>query len=512
MSAFRANSINNPPKKGASIFVPIGILWGIAIFFLVGFLWFTGSFSDSFESLYLFPWIALLGVIVAAPSIYLAYHGKFDLFHPLVFAAWSYVFPAFVIGGILLNLDLVDWYFLSFIEDPHYNIPLTLVYISIGFLGLIAGYYLPIGRLLAESLESKLPAWDWKPDNVWVAGVLLLLIGVGANALAFLQGLVGYQRAEAADVFDGLISFLLIVLTAGTVLLWLAIFSTKKRTGIFYLVLALLVAFVPIRMALLGSRSSLVIGLIPIVFAYTVSGRKFKLKPTIIFATLATIGVFVGVVYGTTFRKLKGSESRMQAGDYFGQVVATLDFVTSQNPGVIFEDGLQALAQRVENLSSVAVVVSNYEKLAPYEESYGLQNNILNDFYTSFIPRFVWPNKPSTSDPRAYSELYFDFGNNSFAISPFGDLLRNFGPIGIPLGMLLLGIYLRLIYAMFIETKHPAMWKKVAYFLLLTCISYEAFYGPLFPTVIRTAIVLAVCLSFANLFAREGRLKGMARG
>lgn len=511
MSALRVNNINSVPKKGTSVLIPIGILWGLAIFLGAGFLWFTGAFSDSLESLYLIPWVAILGLIVVAPSIYLIYIGKFDLFHPLVFAAWSYVFPAFVIGGVLLNLDLVDWYFLSFIEDPRYNIPLTVVYIAIGFLGLIAGYYLPVGRLFAEALEKRLPAWDWKPDHVWNAGILLLLIGVGANALAFIQGLVGYQRAEAIDVFDGLISFLLIVLTAGTVLLWLAIFSTDKRTGIYYLVLALLIVFVPIRMALLGSRSSLVIGLIPIIFAYTASGRKFKLKPTIVFATLAIAGVFIGVVYGTTFRKLKGSETRMKAGDYFGQVIATVDFVTSQNPGVIFEDGLQALAQRVENLSSVAVVVSNYEKLAPYEESYGLQNNILNDFYTSFIPRFVWPDKPSTSDPRAYSELYFDFGNNSFAISPFGDLLRNFGPIGVPLGMLILGIYLRLIYAMFIETKFPAMWKKVAYFLLLTCISYEAFYGPLFPTVIRTTIVLAVCLSFANLFARQGRLKGMAR-
>ena len=59
----------------------------------------------------------------------------------------------------------------------------------------------------------------------------------------------------------------------------------------------------------------------------------------------------------------------------------------------------QALADRIDNLSTVAVVVSNYEKLAPFEASYGLENNITNDLYTSFIPRFVWNEKPPTSEP-----------------------------------------------------------------------------------------------------------------
>jgi hypothetical protein len=231
-----------------------------------------------------------------------------------------------------------------------------------------------------------------------------------------------------------------------------------------------------------------------------------------LFSVLAVIAVFVGLIYGTTFRQLKGSDRRVEAGNYISQIGETIDYISSRDPSTLFGGALQDLAQRVENLSSVAVVVSNYEKLAPYEESYGLQNNIMNDIYTSFIPRFVWPDKPSTSNPRAYSDLYFDYGENSFAISPFADLLRNFGVIGIPLGMLLLGVYLRLIYGLFIETQFPAMWKKVAYFLLLACVSYEGFYGTLFPTIIRTAIVLAFAFSLANLFARRGSIKGMARG
>ncbi|HEX6124096.1 MAG TPA: hypothetical protein VFZ23_01865, partial [Pyrinomonadaceae bacterium] len=397
----------------------------------------------------------------------------------------------------------VNPYFLTFIDDPEYNLPLTLVYIAIGFLGLSAGFFLPIGKFIAGVLETRLPKWDWHPDGVWIPGILLLLGGIAFNLIGFLQGLLGFQRNIEINIFDGLLFSLLTLLTAGTVLLWLAIFSTKQRTAIFYIVLVLLLVFIPLRMALLGSRSSLVLSLFPIAMAFVYSGRKLTFRTFSLFAAVGLLAVAIGVTYGTTFRSIKGSEARISAGDYFGQVMATVEYLSAEDPVIIAKQSAQSLADRVENLSSVAVVVSNYEKLAPYEASYGLENNIVNDLYTSFIPRFVWPEKPSTSDARAYSDLYFNYGENSFAISPFGDLLRNFGPIGIPLGMLVLGIYLRFIYATLIDTPIPAMWKKVAYFPLLTIVSYEAFYATIFPSVIRLFFVLALSLALANLFTTK---------
>ena len=59
-------------------------------------------------------------------------------------------------------------------------------------------------------------------------------------------------------------------------------------------------------------------------------------------------------------------------------------------------------------LSTLAVVVSNYEELAPYEELYGLSDNIWVDLTTFMIPRVIWPDKPVVADPRKYSDLYFD--------------------------------------------------------------------------------------------------------
>lgn len=503
--ATNLNKLNLKPEKRVNLLIPILILWGLMGVLAFGFIWFENGLGESLKSFYLLPWAFLAGIIVLAPSVYLFYKKKFDPFHPLVFAAWTYVFPAFVFGGVIISFDWVNPYFMSFIEDPEYNLPLTLVHVSTGFLGLTIGFALPFGRYLADKLEPRLPKWQWDYEDVWLSGILLLLAGIGINILGFIQGIMGFQRVTEISMFDGLLYFLVILLSEGNMLLWLAIFGTKHKTGIYYIVLVILILFLPLRMALLGSRSSLLISMFPIAMAFLYSGRRLKWQYTIVFGFLLTMAVCIGVIYGTTFRSIKGSEARMNAGDYIGQIGATLDYLSNEDPVIIIKNNAQSLADRVENLSSLGVVVANYEKLAPYEASYNLENNILNDALTSFIPRFVWTDKPQTSDARAYSDLYFNYSENSFAISPFGDLLRNFGPIGVPLGMLVLGIYLRLIYASLIDTPNPALWKKVAYFPLLTLVSYEAFYATIFPSIVRTLFVLVISLFIVNLIVRSKR-------
>jgi len=492
------------PDEGrvrGNMLVPVFIIFAIVVAAVCSFIWIDNDLGRLMHNFYLLPWTILTGICVLAPSIYLLYVGKFDLFHPLVFAAWSYVFPAFVIGSVLIAFGWVNPYFLSFVDDPEYNLPLTLVYIAVGFVGLTVGFFLPVGQFIANVLEPRLPKWRWKSEQLWIPGVMLLFAGVAFNALGFVQGLVGYQRNIEINIFDGLLFFLLFILGEGTVLLWLAVFSAKHRTVAFYCVVVLLLIFLPIRMAVLGSRSSLILGLLPIAFAFVASGRKLKIHVAAIFAVIGLLAIVVGATWGTSFRNIKGSEARISAGDYFGQVMATVDYLSTEDLTVIAEQSADALAQRVENFSSVAVVVANYEALVPYEASYGLENNILNDLYTSLIPRFIWNEKPPTSDARAYSDLYFNYGENSFAISPFADLLRNFGPIGVPLGMLLLGIYLRVLYATFIDTPSPAIWKKVCYFSLISIVSYEAFYATIFPGAIRVIFVLAITLWLVNLIA-----------
>jgi hypothetical protein len=226
------------------------------------------------------------------------------------------------------------------------------------------------------------------------------------------------------------------------------------------------------------------------VLAYVLAGRIFKTKQAVIATAGFLVLVTAGMIYGTTFRNLKGSEDRQDLGQYSENILMTLDQV-SRGAGML-DFAFASLAERLDGLSSVAVVVSTYEQLAPYEQGYGIENNIIKDTTTFFIPRFLWPDKPVASEIRAFSGLYFNYDANSFAITPIADLLRNFGIIGIPIGMMILGIVIRMIYSALVAGQPVILWRRTVYFMLLTAISYESFYGLIAPSLFRTGILAIV--------------------
>jgi hypothetical protein len=488
----------------------MAVLWSLAFLLIFGFWWFASDGPTPFSDYYLVPWTVLTAAILLAPSFILYRRGQFDLFHPLVFGAWSYLIPAFVIGAVIITAGLNEPYFFNFIESPNFNLPLSLVYICLGFLGMCAGFAIPHGKRIGAWLRGKFSGGEWGGFNVWLAGGILLFAGVGINIIGFVQGLLGYQKVSESAIFDGLIFFLSTILTIGFVLLWATIFKQGKLEPLHYVVMAVLVLLIPFRMALLGNRGGLLAAVVPIGLAFAYSGRKLKVVHGAVFGVLVFLALIIGVLYGTAFRQIKGSEERIAAGAYIEQVGATLEYIGRTDISELIAENARTIAARFENLSSLAVVVSNHERLAPFEAAYGLENNILNDLSTSLIPRFVWSDKPPTTDPRAYSDLYFNFGDNSFAITPFGDLLRNFGVVGIPLGMLLIGFYFRVVYAFLIEGQTPTNWGIAAYFPLLSIVSYEGFYSTFIPSALRVAVVILIPLVVIHFLFFRRRISSPA--
>ena len=153
------------------------------------------------------------------------------------------------------------------------------------------------------------------------------------------------------------------------------------------------------------------------------------------------------------------------------------------------EQGVSSLTERLDIVSSLAVVVANYEQLRPYEEGYGLDNNIYKDSVTFFIPRFIWQDKPVASEPHKYAELYFDYGENAFAVTPMGDLIRNYGLPGVFFGMMLLGVVIRFLYEIFYVLGQNSVYKKTLYFMIVLGISYEGFFGTIIPYMFKIGFI-----------------------
>lgn len=475
----------------------------IAVITIVGgfsLIFVSEDAANPFKNLFLMPWIILLGFVLAAPSFYLYYKGRFDLFHPLVFAAWSYFVPAFFVGGLILAAGLSQPYFLSFVEDERYNLPLTIVYVILGYGGLSVGFFLPIGKKIGSRIKRRLPVWDWKPENLYLPGILLLLIGIGNSILAFGMGILGYQKVDVVGAYDGLLFLLTLLWLEASFILWLCIFKARSININHCFVIILLLSTALTKSAFQGNRGSLFQLFILIACAFIFSVGSLKLKHKVTGAILLILAIVVGMIYGTTFRQIKQSEARVSTDEYIENIGQTFDKLLEQDLVDNLAEGVAALAERIENVSSLAVVVSNYEKLEPYEESYGLKDNIWNDSITFFIPRPLWVNKPVGSEPRKYADLYFNYSENSFTVTPMGDLLRNFGPIGVPLGMILLGFILSMIYTALIEDQVFSFWRTTMFYMLLTTVSYEGFYGTIIPYLIKYGLVSFLGILFIWFF------------
>lgn len=494
------NQTNILQDGDMAIMFPLAIIASIIFIGVLALIYLTDDSANPFKEMYLMPWVFLLGLVIAAPNLYLIYKKRFHLFHPIVFASWSYFIPAFFLGGLILSSGLSEPFYLMYVEDETYNLPLTLVYVILGFGGLTLGFFVPYAKKTGEYISGYLPVWRWKPENLLLPGVLLLGVGLGNSVIAFIYGILGYQKVDQIGEYDGLLFLLTLFWLEASFILWLCVFRAQTLNILHYIVIGLLLLTTLVKAVFQGNRGSLVSVFFMVACAFVFSVKKIEFRHKIYGVCLLILTLMVGMIYGTTFRSIKTNESRVSVDEYVSIISTTFDKLSSQDTTKILGDGIAAITERIEAVSSLGVIVSNYEKLEPYEESYGLKNNIWNDSIVSLIPRPLWKDKPVGSDPRRFADLYFNFGDNSFAVTPMGDLLRNFGPIGVPLGMFILGFALSVIYASLVENQEFSFWRSTLFYILLTAVSYEGFYGTIFPYVVKYGLIGVVGLVFIRIF------------
>jgi hypothetical protein len=477
--------------------------WGIVGLCIAVILFSEYGIGENASKAYLVPWCLATGIVVISPSVYLFYKGKFDPFHPLVFPAWSYFLPGFFVGGLIVSAGLSQPYFLSFIQNERYDLPLTLVYVMLGYAGLAIGFSIPYARRFGDLIGSRLPQWDISDNRIALASLILMSLGLGNTVIGFALGILGFQKVQEIGAFDGIIYLFSLLFFAASFLLWLVVFRSRSIGRWQIMIIALLVTLSLIKSAFQGNRGSLIQFIILVAFAYNYSGLKLKGKHYAIGSALLVLSLALGMIYGTTFRSIKESQDLVGLDQYIAFVSTTFTKLGDEDLSTALATGGNALAERIDALSPTAVVVSNYESLAPYEEDLGISNNIFVDSVTFFIPRVLWADKPVSIDPAKYADLYFNFSENAFTITPMGDLLRNFGPVGVPIGMIILGMIIRVMYAALIEGKLFDYWKVTHFYMIFTnAISFEGTYSLIVPMIFKVGMVTIFGLVLVRLLSR----------
>jgi hypothetical protein len=291
----------------------------------------------------------------------------------------------------------------------------------------------------------------------------------------------------------------LLALQAGF-LVAIYVFKAKTITPQHLIAFAVIGAVLISRLSLGGNRGSLLLIVYLLAMAFVYSGRKLKFLHGVVFVGVAILAILGGMIYGTTFRNLKGAEERTGVDQQLEYVGQTIEQITTKDSSKILNEAFYNFAERIDGISSVAVVVSNHERLKPFEAAHGLQDNIFTELWTMFIPRFLWANKPLIYDSRSYSDLYFNFSGNSYAMTPVADLLRNFGTFGVPLGMLVIGLFLRVVYAALIENQTITIGRATAYYMFIASVSYEGYYTAVILYGWRVLLIVLVTFLIADYF------------
>lgn len=482
------------------LLITAGAMMALALAGMMVLVFGFDSVAPEVERPYMVPWVIATGIVVTAPLLYLKRRGEFTIAHPIVFPVLVYFFPMFFIGGWSLVFGLSNYYYLSFINNPEWDLPLAFLYINLGFLGLCAGFFIPRGKKIGNYLHTWLPKWDFTPFEIVGAGIAFLAGGIYLSLLALELGQLGYQGADSFLGESGSVSvFLTNVGPVSSFLLWIAFFRIKQWGSLRFAILAVQIATAAFTLVIAGSKSSLVMSVIAFTAAMMLVERNIPTKRWVLLGGVGVLALLFGIFYGNTFRSIKGSNERISSDRYVEIALDSITQVADKDLSVQFQESFYQMAERLEIASSLAVVVSNYEALATYEAGYGLDNNIWRYTWTAFIPRFIWKDKPTIADNFSYNELYFGYGGFGLAITAMGDLLRNFGPIGVPVGMFVLGFLLRIFYATLIEGVPLSAWKAALFFQVVTHISYDSFYGEIFPTAIRIGAVVVVQIILMRL-------------
>jgi hypothetical protein len=85
-----------------------------------------------------------------------------------------------------------------------------------------------------------------------------------------------------------------------------------------------------------------------------------------------------------------------------------------------------------------------------------------------------------------------------------GDLLRDLGPLAVPLAMAFMGVVLRLLHASLVGAG-PVTTARVAAFVVLIVRApmwWEGFYATYLADIVRAGLVVAVALAFVHLWVR----------
>ncbi len=385
-----------------------------------------------------------LGILCIPVLMWHHWFRKPDLFEPINFIGLS------VFLGVVTTIVYIVFVVDEFAHDnllmgqPESILVWTLIIILVGLIALSLGYSIkPHAHFVP--LPSLVKNAEWSTKKLII--VMVLLVGISLYCMVAFIGAMGIELSGATSL--GAISqkrrFVISDATyqyaslgylrwgaslLNYVFLFLfTVYAVSKKSlfsllGAFTVVAAVLCIPFPV---LTSARSELVITFVQAVVIWHYVRKPISLK---VLGILVVIGFAVIVLMGA-LRAIPAGKSHVSVGE------------------VISEQTLGQIVQPRNwlDVSKTAHIINAIPELLEYQ--YG---KTMLTWIVAPIPRSVWKSKPEIRPGPYLGETVFEWRRNIAGVPPgiVAELYWNFGLFGVPLGMALLGMILRLISVNFL--------------------------------------------------------------
>ncbi len=306
----------------------------------------------------------------------------------------------------------------------------------LGLVGLLLGFYLPIGSIVGRALPR--PTRDWsQPECLAIAMVLI--------PLGFSVALAGQFGLIPERVGTGVLSGIARSYNIGLALLAIVYFRHHSQAALITLIL--LIPIISSLAFFTGSKSQLLQPMMMVAFAHIVLARRIRVFWIAGGVTAIVLIYPISVFFREAVNLgnyLSAVEVLSNPGRSFGLLSA---FVSQADLTSYLTAGLEATGHRFNALGITSVIVRDTPERVPFQGGWSI-----GYVFVAYVPRILWADKPMVTMLGQWITNNYGPGphiTSHTAPSWVGEFYLNFGFPGILLGCITLGVLFRLLQELF---------------------------------------------------------------
>lgn len=422
--------------RKAYLVIAIGS-FAIAIALLIGKL-FEGYFSGihNLARAYSIPF-ALLGLIICMGVFFYGYRqGRIDLFEIVYPLSALYMLHYPIRALFMLGFPNLTRYLYRFPVNSEIYLSHALLLFDIGFLAFVCGYFWSGGRDLAATIPKipwigNISGLFWKGVLVYGAGFAAFLILLASGSALRFQWVEGSRNTS----FYNSLVFLSELRVVGLYLTWVAYLNQKKPNLFIPYLIVLIELLVGVAA---GSKQALFQMMIALLFAYHYTNHRITAKAVLLLGTFLLVLFPLVQTYRDIYRHVLG----FRPDPHLTEIYELRDDVSlSFSSELSFIGTVQQIMNRANQLDYLTTIVYRVPDYIDH------QNTLWPTIISGFIPRMLWPDKPTLALGRYMVSVVLGSASRTNApVTNIGEFYLNFGVMGVPIGMFILGAVYRIVY------------------------------------------------------------------